>query len=136
VETAWLSGLALNFSSEAMKYNVMQNYTQLWSNHNLDEYTTGMLTSGYHVAWRTLVKHRGNSSEPAMINSAKPVVRASINRTKLYVWLTMNAMLALSAILVFVARCIRDTKTIRDCTRTSDHGAHRGDTRQPFEWIM
>jgi hypothetical protein len=52
----WLTGAALDFTSETLKYTVLQNYSQPWLSHSLENYTTGMLTVGYHAA------HGGSSS--------------------------------------------------------------------------
>ncbi|KAF4945613.1 hypothetical protein FGADI_11794 [Fusarium gaditjirri] len=47
LENDWLASLALDFTSETLKYNVLQNSSQPWIGPNLDDYVTGMLTLGY-----------------------------------------------------------------------------------------
>ncbi|KAL8885034.1 MAG: hypothetical protein Q9215_007043 [Flavoplaca cf. flavocitrina] len=116
VEQHWLTDLALDFTSEVLKYTVLQNYTQPWINHNLDDYTSGLLTLGYHAAWSGLMKRLGNDSEPAVFRSASPIVLASVDNIRLYIWLAMHATLTVSAILVLVAQCLSNVNTIRDPT--------------------
>ncbi|KAI4164068.1 MAG: hypothetical protein LQ342_002304 [Letrouitia transgressa] len=116
VDADWISGLALDFMSETMKYIAIVNLTRQWMRDNLDDYTTGMLKLSYHAAWSSLVKHLGNASEPATIRAAESVVRAKVNRNRLGVWLAMSAMLTMSALLVAVAQNFSATKTIRDTT--------------------
>ncbi|KAL8832320.1 MAG: hypothetical protein Q9170_004932 [Blastenia crenularia] len=116
VEQHWLTDLALDFTSEVLKYTVRQNYTQPRINHNLDDYTSGLLTLGYHAAWCGLTERLGNDSELAVFRSASPIVLASVDNTKPYIWLAMHATLTVSAILVLFAQCVSKVKTIRDPT--------------------
>ncbi|KAL8671272.1 MAG: hypothetical protein Q9168_004226 [Polycauliona sp. 1 TL-2023] len=116
IEPHWIAGLALDFTSEVLKYTVMQNYSQPWISHDLDDYVSGMLTLGYHAAWSGLMTRLGNDSEPAAFRPASPIVFASIDNTKLYVWLAMQATLTISAVLVLLAQSVSKTKTIRDPT--------------------
>ncbi|KAJ9416620.1 hypothetical protein QL093DRAFT_2568028 [Fusarium oxysporum] len=88
LENDWLASLALDFTSETLKYTVLQNFSQPWISSDLDDYVTGMLTLGYHASW--------------------------IHKVKLYIWLGMNATLTLSAILVFGASMTVKTKRVRD----------------------
>lgn len=67
VEDDWISGLALDFMSETMKNIVMLNLTQPWMHNNVDKYTTGILTLGYHAAWSSLMVRLGNASEPLLL---------------------------------------------------------------------
>lgn len=83
---------------------------------NLDNYTTGMLKLSYHAAWSSLVNHLGNLSEPATIRAAETVVKARVDWMRLGLWLTMSAMLFISALLVAAAQNFSATKTIRDTT--------------------
>ncbi|MCJ1348587.1 hypothetical protein MMC31_006819 [Peltigera leucophlebia] len=98
VEDDWISGLALDFTSETMKNIVMLNLTQPWMHNNLDSYTTGTLTLAYHAAL------------------AESVVRATVDRTRIRIWFAMSAMLTVSALLVAVAQNVSITKTVRDTT--------------------
>jgi hypothetical protein len=114
VEEHWLTDLALDFTSEVLKYSVLQNYTQPWISSNLDDYTSGLLTLGYHGAWSGLMMTLGNASEPTAFRAASPIVSASVDSTKLCIWLAMNATLTASAVLVLLAQRVSKTKTIRD----------------------
>lgn len=112
----WLTDLAPDSTSEVLKYTVLQNYSGPWINRNLTEYTTGMLTLGYHAAWSGLTKHLGNLSniEEIQYRPAKAVIFDRVARGNLYVWLALNVTLTLSALLVFLAQCFSNTKTIHD----------------------
>ena len=114
IEEDWISGLALDFLSETMKYIMMLNLTQPYMHDNLDNYTTSMLKFGYHAAWSSLKKRLGNASEPATVRSAEPVVRATVDRTRLTVWLGMSAMLTVAALLVAISQNSTTSTTIRD----------------------
>jgi hypothetical protein len=117
VETDWVTNLALDFTSETLKYTVSQNYSQPWISGSLDDYTAGMIALGYHAAHSALVLGlRGNSSEKVSFRPTEPVVRTRINRAKLYAWLGLNATLTVSAILVYIAQRTSTTETIRDPT--------------------
>ncbi|KAL9609926.1 MAG: hypothetical protein Q9167_005344 [Letrouitia subvulpina] len=116
VEDDWISGLALDFMSETMRYIAMLNLTEPWMHDNLETYTTGMLKLSYHAAWSSLTKHLGNASEPATFREAESVVRARVNRDRMGVWLAMSGMLTVSAALVAVAQKFSATKTVRDTT--------------------
>lgn len=113
VEDDWISGLALDFMSETMKYIVL---THPWMHHNLDNYTTGIMTLAYHAAWSSLMERLGNASEPTTTRIAEAVVRATVDRTRICIWLAMSAMLTASALLVAVAQNVRVTRTVRDTT--------------------
>lgn len=84
--------------------------------NDLDTYTTGMLALGYQATWSALMTVLGNDTETANYIPAQSVVAASINRSKLYIWLGMNATLTLSAILVFIGQSMASSKTIRNTT--------------------
>ena len=116
VEDDWISGLALDFMSETMKYIVMLNLTHPWMHHNLDNYTTGIMTLAYHAAWSSLMERLGNASEPTTTRIAEAVVRATLDRTRICIWLAMSAMLTASALLVAVAQNVSVTRTVRDTT--------------------
>ncbi|KAL8780128.1 MAG: hypothetical protein Q9213_006612 [Squamulea squamosa] len=102
VEEHWLTGLALDFTSEVL--------------NNLDEYVSGMLKPGFHAAWNGLMITLRHETEPATFKAVSPIVKASIDNTKLYIWLAMHATLTISAILVLLAQHVSRTKTVRDPT--------------------
>ncbi|KAH7240260.1 uncharacterized protein BKA55DRAFT_706835 [Fusarium redolens] len=114
LEGDWLSSLALDFTSETLKYTVLQNFSQPWISPNLDDYVTGMLALGYHATWSALMKRLGNKTGPISFKSPEPVVFVAVDRFKLYIWLGMNTTLKFSAILVFGASMTAKAKTVRD----------------------
>jgi hypothetical protein len=102
---------------DVLKYTVLLDYAQPWISNDLNTYVSGMLTLGYHAAWSGLMKHLGNMSEPVAerltFNPSTPVIYASVNRPKLYIWLAMNMTLTISAFLVFLVQTISMSKTVR-----------------------
>ena len=116
VEDDWLAALGLDFMSETMKYIVMLNLTQPWMQDNLDNYTIGMLKLGYHASWSSLMERLGNATEPTTAREAKSTVRATVDRTRICVWLGMSIMLTISASFVAVATNFSTMKTVRDTT--------------------
>ena len=116
VEEDWISGLALDFISETMKNIIMLNVTYPWMQNNLDKYTTGILTLAHHAAWSALMNRLGKASEPTTARIAESVVLATVNRTRIWIWLAMNAMLTASALMVAGAQIVRITRTVRETT--------------------
>ncbi|KAK7973928.1 hypothetical protein PG989_015776 [Apiospora arundinis] len=126
---SWFSGPALDFLSETLKYTIMLNFTGAWmerrpqqqqqgTEFDLNAYATGALRLGYDAAWSqmimTLVKP--SEAEPVQVRQAQPVVRAVLNRPRLYLWLGLNGLVGVSALLVAwaqsrttVAVPVRDT---------------------------
>ncbi|KAL8834393.1 MAG: hypothetical protein Q9170_003761 [Blastenia crenularia] len=91
-----------------------QTYTQPFLSSNLDHYTFGMLPLCYRTAWSNLMIRLGKDNEPATFRPASPIVSASIDFSKLYIWLAMHANLTISAMLVFFDQCVSETKTIHN----------------------
>lgn len=116
VEEHWLTELALDFTSEVLKYSRLEGYTRPDLSDDLNDYVSGILTLGYHAAWSALITGVGNSSEPVEFRAATPIIFASIDKTRLYIWLAMQATLTVSAVLVLLAQSVSRNKTIRDPT--------------------
>ncbi|KAF7555183.1 hypothetical protein G7Z17_g2371 [Cylindrodendrum hubeiense] len=116
VREDWLTLLSLDFMSEVLKYSIMLNYTQPWLSNSLDDYTTGMLTVGYHAAWSGLMAKLGNITESANLWMAEDIVSVSIGHEKIFIWLGMNLTLSVAAILAFVAQRCSRMKTTNDTT--------------------
>lgn len=116
IKEDWISGFALDFMSETMKNIVMLDVTEPWMHNNLDKYTTGMLTLGYHAAWSSLTDELSNANEPATTRIAESVVLANVNLTRICIWLVMSTTLTLSAMMVAIAQKVEKTKTVRDST--------------------
>ncbi|EWZ32899.1 hypothetical protein FOCG_12681 [Fusarium oxysporum f. sp. radicis-lycopersici 26381] len=114
LENDWLASLALDFTSETLKYTVLQNFSQPWISSDLDDYVTGMLTLGYHASWSALMRRLWNETELISFKASEPVVYVAVHKVKLYIWLGMNATLTLSAILGFGASMMVKTKRVCD----------------------
>lgn len=116
IKEDWLHGLSLDFTSEVLKYSVLQNYSHPWISRDLETYVTGMLTMGYQASWSTLMRRLGNYTEPISFKESEPAVFVSVDRQKVYIWLSMNATLTLAAVIVYGASLKAKTKTVRDTT--------------------
>ncbi|KAH7109435.1 hypothetical protein B0J11DRAFT_512856 [Dendryphion nanum] len=116
IDADWLASLALDFTSETLKYNILQNRTLPQMSGTLNEHTAAMLQLGYHAAWGGLMKALTISTENGTLRLNEPVVRAEIDRLRLYTWLGVNATLFLSAIFVTIASSNSKVKTIRNTT--------------------
>jgi hypothetical protein len=116
VQDHWLTGLSLDFMSEALKYTVLLNYAQPWISQDLDTYASGMLTLGYQAAFSAIIEtlHNDKDTEAANFSTATGVIVASIDRPKLYIWLSMNVAMTLSAMMVYLAQRRSNKKTIRN----------------------
>ncbi|CAG2014183.1 unnamed protein product, partial [Fusarium graminearum] len=116
IKEDWLHSLSLDFTSEVLKYTVWQNFAQPWITPDLNTYVNGMLTLGYHASWSTLMRRLGNYTEPISFRASEDAVSLSVDKQKIYIWLSMNATLMLAALIVYVASMKANTKTVRDTT--------------------
>ncbi|KAH7174118.1 uncharacterized protein B0J16DRAFT_387943 [Fusarium flagelliforme] len=119
IEEDWLHSLSLDFTSEVIKYSILQDFTHPRMSPDLDTYVTGMLTMGYHATWSTLMRRLGNYAELISYQKSEDAVFVSVDSQKLYIWLSMNATLTLAAVIVFGASMKAKTKTVRDATLAS-----------------
>ena len=116
VQEDWLTNLSLDFMPEVMKYTTLLNFTSPFTHRGVDAFTSGMMMLGYHATWSSLRKRWDFGVEDLTATMAESVVRAQVDRGKLYIWLVMNASLAVSALAVFLALRLCRVKTLRDTT--------------------
>ncbi|XEU97438.1 hypothetical protein FSHL1_002724 [Fusarium sambucinum] len=116
IKEDWLHSLSLDFTSEVLKYTVWQHFAEPWITSDLNTYVTGMLTLGYHASWSTLMRRLGTDAEPISFKASEDAVSVSVDKKKLYIWLSMNATLTLAAVIVYGASMKAKTKTVRDTT--------------------
>lgn len=62
------------------------------------------------------MRRLGNYTEPISFKESEPAVFVSVDRQKVYIWLSMNATLTLAAVIVYGASLKAKTKTVRDTT--------------------
>ena len=94
-----------------------------------------MLTSAYYSARAAFIEQLDYSSVPLRAVELEPVVRAKIDRGRLYGWLVLNASLSCAAIIVWAVRAMTGvrSKIVREPTLaalTMDLDAvchHKGD---------
>jgi hypothetical protein len=85
---------------------------------NVQGYLAGMLTVAYHATRSALVEQATDSTTTITAIPSEPIVRALVNRRRLYVWLALNATLTLAALLLWVVQSTttKTSKTVRDPT--------------------
>lgn len=116
VQDDWISSLALDFTSETMQLISLLNFTMPWMHGTIDDYTGSILRLAYHATWSAITERLGNETQITTANLAESVVRASVNRNRLYIWLGLSAAVSMSAILVALGQNFSTKKTIRDST--------------------
>lgn len=114
IEKDFLVNLSLDVMSEVIRNLRPLNTTSRYMEKGIDAYTIGMLRLAYHSAWSGLTNDLGRSTETISIKTATPVVRASVARSRLYVWLATHLALEVSAILLFAVLKWTGIKAIRD----------------------
>lgn len=119
LEEDWISDLSLDFLSETLKFTSLQSYVSPSITDNLEDYTRGILTLGYHAAWGGVTRRfRGSSDfETATYWPGEPVVFASVSRQRVFAWLGLTLSLTASALLVAgYQHTAVAVKTVRDPT--------------------
>lgn len=120
IEDDWVAPVAVNMLSETMKSTVMLEYTTPWMNNtmSLDEYTTSILRLAYHATWSTSMDLLMKVPENSTFRQATPMVRASVDKGKMYAWFAMQLTIAIAAGLVLAALQLSSVKFVRDTTLT------------------
>lgn len=117
IERSLMTGLALDFMSDTIKYSIMQNNMGVWMSDTLDGYAVGLLTSAYHASWSALFNRVAISVfTDVPVTPSEETVRLLLDRKRLYAWLGMNLCLTISTLLVAIGQRLSSTKTIRDTT--------------------
>lgn len=117
VKADWLSSLSIDFMSEIMRNVVMLNTTSPWiHNSSAGDYTTSMLHLAYDAAWSSMTISQGKDTDSAFVRLAKPIIRAQLEHSRMYIWLGLCGTLTLSAVLLAWGLKLSSTKTIRDPT--------------------
>jgi hypothetical protein len=85
---------------------------------NLNDYIAGMLTVAYHATRSALVFQFRDANTTVTAIPSEPIVRALVNRGRLYGWLALNATLTVAAMLLWTVQftTARSSKTVRDPT--------------------
>ncbi|KAF2201732.1 hypothetical protein GQ43DRAFT_471506 [Delitschia confertaspora ATCC 74209] len=87
--------LSLDIMSEVIRNLRPLDTTSKYMKRGIDAYTTGMLRLAFHSAWSALTNDLGRATETISIMAPEPVVRASVARLRLYIWLGTNLALEL-----------------------------------------
>ncbi|KAH8693398.1 hypothetical protein GQ44DRAFT_719634 [Phaeosphaeriaceae sp. PMI808] len=117
VSEDWIAPIATNMLSEVLKSAISLDFARPWlvGNNSLEQYTINAMTLGYHAAWSSAVTMLG-VSENGTYRRAIPMIRASVDRSKLLVWLSMQLTMTIAAALVWVALKFSTAKFVRDTT--------------------
>lgn len=116
VKADWLSRLSVDFMSEIIRNIVMLNNSPSWIHDNLQVFVTGMLHLAYDATWSSITNYLGTDEESVTVRLAEPVIRARVESSKLFIWLSMCSTMTLSALLLSLGLMLSSTKTIRDPT--------------------
>lgn len=112
----WLTNPTLDFMPDTIKYATMLNFTSSYMKSGPSDYANEMLTLAYHATWSAMRERWDFGAEPLKVQVLENVVEATINRSRLIVWLLMNASLWVAASLVWVYLAISHVPAIRDPT--------------------
>jgi hypothetical protein len=119
IENDLLVDLTLDVMSEVIRNVRPLNTTSRYMEQGIDAYTIGMLRLAYHSAWSSLTNDLGRATETISVRHAESVVRASVARTRLYIWLGTQIALELSAIILYGMLKRTGIKATRDPTLTA-----------------
>jgi hypothetical protein len=120
IEDDWVAPVAVHMLSEIAKATVALDYTKPWLNKTtaLDDYVTGLLTLAYHAAWSSAMELMPVESANGTWSQASPMVRAVIEKRKIYAWFAMQLTVTVAALLVYAALGFSSVKFVRDTTFT------------------
>ncbi len=125
LESDWLTELTLDTVSEVLRYVLVLSIDRRgpdtkgvnpWIRGDLEGYMSSMLTLAYHATWSSYLDQLSTSNETISIVTSEDVVKADVDKTKMWGWLAMNLMLSLSAFLVYCAQWVSKAKTVRNTT--------------------
>jgi hypothetical protein len=114
----WATLPTLDMMTDVLQELVWLEVGQQYQRDNVDGYLKGMLTVAYHATRSALVHQIADSKTTISATPSEPIVRASVNRGRLYGWLGLNACLTLSAMLLWTVQSVtaKSSKTVRDPT--------------------
>lgn len=113
----WIAPVATRMLSEIVKGFIMLGGTIPSQNYTVDHYISSVLTLAYHAAWSSVVVEMGQE-EISTFRQAVPMVRASIDKGKLFGWFAMHSTVILATGLVCIALRFSNAKFVQDPTLT------------------
>jgi hypothetical protein len=92
----------LDLTSDVLRNLYLLNVSGSYKHDNLDGYVGGMLETAYYTANSAILYQTKVGSDPISVTPLEPVILASINRTRLWVWFAVNATLSIAALLFWI----------------------------------
>lgn len=92
----------LDLMTDVLRDLVLMNVGGEFRYNNVEGYIHGMLTAAYYSTHSALLYQLKSSNETASAVQMESVIRASINRTRLYGWFAMNAFLSIAALMLWI----------------------------------
>jgi len=108
----------LDLMTDVLRNLVLMSVGAEFRYNNIEGYIDGMLTAAYYSTYSALLYQLKSSNETASAVQMESVIRASINRTRLYGWLAMNALLSIAALMLWIVWKITGvtSKVVREPT--------------------
>jgi len=109
---------ALALMLEVMNTLVQLNNSLPLPFNNLNNYTVAILTQAYGSAWTVLNDFIGSQDDSVYLNTTVQIPRAGskafISRWRIFLWLALQLLLTISAILLMVVQCTCQRKPVVD----------------------
>ncbi|KAJ4304923.1 hypothetical protein N0V90_000451 [Kalmusia sp. IMI 367209] len=103
LEPDWAVMPTLDMMTDVMRQIYQLNATSRFRKDNLNGYVRGTLKLGYDAMWSALPSIIDDSQEEILITPLESVIRADVNKARLYGWLAMNFTLQVAACIVAIA---------------------------------
>lgn len=117
LQADWLAGLALDFTTETLKFTILQFETLPRITNDFEAYVRGTLTLGYQAAWSGLMNRLGVLDKVnAAFQPVEPVVFISVNHMRMYTWLGLTLGLSVAGISVLLVQSMVRIKTVQNAT--------------------
>ncbi|PVH95964.1 hypothetical protein DM02DRAFT_675105 [Periconia macrospinosa] len=122
LEDDWIAPIAVNMISEIANAAVTLEYTSQWLDEKptIDDYVTGVLRLAYHAAWSSAMEMTSMATGDfyEVWRQAHPMVRAELQKSKVYAWFAMQLTITVAAVFVYAALRYSSVKFVRDTALT------------------
>ncbi|KAH7083551.1 hypothetical protein FB567DRAFT_87133 [Paraphoma chrysanthemicola] len=92
----------LDLMTDVLRNLVLMNVGGAFRYNNLEGYIQGILSAAYYSTHSALLYQLKSSNETASAVQMESVIRASINRPRLYGWLALNSCLLIAALMLWI----------------------------------
>jgi hypothetical protein len=99
-----LNPTIMSMLPEVMASIALQNISQATTWNNLEGYLAGSYSLAYRAIWSTLNDHWQTESSQSEAKPPLAITRASVSRTRIYVWAMLHALIQLAGVLVMAVQ--------------------------------